>query len=185
MIACLPEISEIRDANLRERVVATWMLAVEEAPYGHLGECAFGPDVPSLSLVEHIRGVVHCAQALAQTMERDFGLGVDHDVMLAGALLHDVSKAMEFKRVDGKVVPTEVGEKLGHATMGVEIARRAGLPMSVVHIIAAHSPYSPVVPRSVEAVLVIYADVASVDLLRFREGILSPRLKPFGLIGAL
>lgn len=74
-------------------------------------------------------------------------LGADVEAAKAGALLHDIGKAMDHN-VEGT-----------HALIGAEFAKRHGVPQKVVNIIASH--HHEVEQESVEAVIVEAADAIS------------------------
>jgi ribonuclease Y len=74
-------------------------------------------------------------------------LGADVDSSKAGALLHDLGKAMDHN-VEGT-----------HASIGAEFCRRHGVPAHVVNAIASH--HHEVEQESVEAVIVEAADAIS------------------------
>lgn len=74
-------------------------------------------------------------------------LGADVEAAKAGALLHDLGKAMDHN-VEGT-----------HALIGAEFAKRHGISQKVVNIIASH--HHEVEQESVEAVIVEAADAIS------------------------
>lgn len=74
-------------------------------------------------------------------------LGADVEAAKAGALLHDLGKAMDHN-VEGT-----------HALIGAEFAKRYGISQKVVNIIASH--HHEVEQESVEAVIVEAADAIS------------------------
>ncbi len=74
-------------------------------------------------------------------------LGADVDVAKAGALLHDLGKAMDHN-TEGT-----------HAQIGAEFAQRFGVNSKVVNVIASH--HHEVEQESVEAVIVEAADAIS------------------------
>jgi len=74
-------------------------------------------------------------------------LGADVEVSKAGALLHDLGKAMDHN-VEGT-----------HAQIGAEFARRYGVNQKVVNAIASH--HHEIEQESVEAVIVEAADAIS------------------------
>jgi ribonuclease Y len=74
-------------------------------------------------------------------------LDADVEVSKAGALLHDLGKAMDHN-VEGT-----------HAQIGADFAKRYGVPTNVVNTIAAH--HHEVEQESVEAVIVEAADAIS------------------------
>jgi len=62
-----------------------------------------------------------------------------------------------FRQSSGET--THMGKHLAHTTIGAHMALKAGLPLEIVHVIAAHSSnYSSISPKSVEAVIVYHAD---------------------------
>jgi ribonuclease Y len=74
-------------------------------------------------------------------------LGADVEVARAGALLHDLGKAIDHN-MEGT-----------HAQLGAEIAKRYGLPAKVVNAIASH--HHEVEQETVEAAIVEAADAIS------------------------
>jgi putative nucleotidyltransferase with HDIG domain len=99
-------------------------------------------------------------------------LKIDMDLVIAGAVLHDVGKAMVGRREGKKVVISDEGRKLTHIMLGAALAREEKLPLDVVHIIFAHTvPYvtfkQSVPPQTVEGVIVHYADFGSGDPIFF------------------
>jgi len=106
---------------------------------------------------------------------------IDHDVMITGALFHDIGKIFEYgyERV---ITPTTEGRLLGHIVMGVEllsreIAQISGFPDSLryklLHILTSHHGryewQSPKRPKCMEAVIVHYADALEAELWQFRQ----------------
>src|SRR5439155_26201415 len=98
----LPELSLIGDADLRERVVRAWAIALAETELERIYDITGAGDWKSPPMKEgsqahHLRGVATMAVGLARGMQQVFpALEVDYDVLIAGALLHDVGKAFEL-----------------------------------------------------------------------------------------
>jgi len=93
------------------------------------------------NVLAHSVETAHIAAMMAAELHADV------DLARAGALLHDLGKAVSHE-VEGP-----------HAIIGAEIAKRYGLPPKVVNAIAAHHHEEE--PLSVEAVLVEAADAIS------------------------
>ncbi len=74
-------------------------------------------------------------------------LGANTDISRMGGLLHDIGKAVDFE-VEGT-----------HATLGAELARRYGVPDSVVNCIESH--HHEAEAQTMEAVIVEAADAIS------------------------
>jgi putative nucleotidyltransferase with HDIG domain len=160
-----PEIDWIGDLQLRERVTQTWALALERGALkpDDLDRIPFTLLVANcpITFMEHKRCVVHIARASALAMQEFMGraLPVDLDVVIAGAILADVGKLLEYEiGPDGKARQSERGEALRHPFTGVALALECGVPDSVCHIIAAHAAEGDLVKRTTEAFIVHHAD---------------------------
>jgi putative nucleotidyltransferase with HDIG domain len=159
-----PELEWIEDESLRERVARTWELALERSPLApeDLERIPFTllvPDCPA-TFMQHKRCVVHIARKGAESMAEFMGhaLDIDLDTVIAGAILADVGKLLEYEEVDGQVRQSDRGRALRHPFTGVALALECGVPDAVCHIIAAHAGEGDMVKRSTEAIIVHHAD---------------------------
>lgn len=159
-----PEIEWITDSVLREQVTKTWELALERSPLrpDDLSRIPFTLLVPNCptTFMEHKRCVVHIARKAGESMTEFMGnaLPIDHDTVIAGAILADVGKLLEYETVEGKTRQSRRGEMLRHPFTGVALAMECGVPDAVCHIIAAHAAEGDLVKRSTEAIIVHHAD---------------------------
>jgi putative nucleotidyltransferase with HDIG domain len=160
-----PEIEWIENSQLREQVTETWIKAFARSPLHpeDLNKIPFTllvPDCP-ITFMEHKRCVVHIARESAQAMQQFMGraLPVNLDTVIAGAILADVGKLLEYELdSDGKSRQSERGEALRHPFTGVALALECGVPDAVCHIIAAHAAEGDLVKRTTEAFIVHHAD---------------------------
>ena len=160
-----PEIEWISNPQLRQQVTETWIKAFERSPLkpDDLNQIPFTlliPNCPS-TFMEHKRCVVHIARDSAQAMQEFMGraLPIDLDTVVAGAILADVGKLLEYELgPDGNTRQSERGEALRHPFTGVALALDCGVPDAVCHIIAAHAAEGDLVKRSTEAFIVHHAD---------------------------
>lgn len=165
--ALWPELEWIDDPDLRSRVIRTWVLAFERSPLepSDLNEIPFTLLVPNCpaTFMEHKRCVVHIARDGARAMREFLGraLKIHMDTVVAGAILADVGKLLEYERVDGEVRQSERGKHLRHPFTGVALALECGVPDGVCHIIATHAAEGDLVTRSTEATIVHHADFMS------------------------
>jgi putative nucleotidyltransferase with HDIG domain len=160
-----PEIDWIQDPQLREQVTQTWIRALERSPLQpeDLNQIPFTLLVSNcpITFMEHKRCVVHIARESARAMHTFMGtaLPIDEDTVIAGAILADVGKLLEYEiGPDGKSRQSERGEALRHPFTGVALALECGVPDSVCHIIAAHAAEGDLVKRTTEAFIVHHAD---------------------------
>jgi putative nucleotidyltransferase with HDIG domain len=159
-----PELEWIQDLGLREQVARTWERAFELSPLApdDLNRIPFTLLVPNCpaTFMEHKRCVVHIARRAAEAMREHMGraLAIDMDIVIAGAILADVGKLLEYENVDGKTRQSRRGEMLRHPFTGVALAMECGVPDAVCHVIAAHAAEGDLVKRSTEATIVHHAD---------------------------
>jgi putative nucleotidyltransferase with HDIG domain len=173
----LPEISEISDPVLRDKVIEVHALALSETEYESIEDippCG-DPGSPPMkrgTQADHYRGVARMAVAMADELERVLGpFGVDRDVLIAGALCHDVGKAYEFSprnRARWDTDTVHAGRPaVRHPVYGVHLGLLAELPEAVIHCIGAHSLHGEgsFVEASLETRIVQYADIAFWEML--------------------
>jgi 3'-5' exoribonuclease len=122
-------------------------------------------------LLEHSLSMVAVARLLAGHYPH-----VDVDLLVCGALLHDMGKAYEYALEEGFAY-SEDGRLVGHIVRGVVLIERAaaelGFPADqlqrLIHLIISHHGTtewgSPIVPKTLEAVL-----LHQIDLLDSRVG---------------
>jgi 3'-5' exoribonuclease len=116
-------------------------------------------------LLEHSLTVAQAVSAISATFP-----GIDRDVAVTGALLHDIGK-LEAYTCEAPIDMTDAGRLQGEIPLGYYRVRRliedvdgfpAGLAQGVLHIILAHHGSlehgSPVVPCTREATLVHMID---------------------------
>ena len=139
----LREVEEIRDAELREKVVEVWALAIARSSFTSIGDIApsGNPGVMTLkrgTQVDHLRGVARLAMGMADDLTANFPeLEIDRDLVIAGALCHDVGKPWEFdpenrKRWESR--PRAAGlPSVRHPAYGAHLCFTVGLPEEVAH----------------------------------------------------
>ena len=166
----LPEIEEINDSDIGDKVVEAWALALAEEDLKAVS------DVPGLgspdsyilrqgSHVNEARGVARLSMRILDEMKEQYpDLEADRDVVIAGALIHDVGKAMEFKasnQARWKQAPHVAGwPPARHSVHGWHICKSVGLPDEIAHIAIGHSLERAFMVRSLECIIVSYADEA-------------------------
>lgn len=114
-------------------------------------------------LVEHMISTTNIALALCDTAEAVYNTKADRDIVVAGALVHDVFKSLTYtERPNGSYAGAALAERLDHLTLGVAELIRRGFPLSIVHIVDSHMgwQHGPIGPRTVEALIVHLADMA-------------------------
>jgi putative nucleotidyltransferase with HDIG domain len=162
-----PELQWIQDPDLQQCTRMTWEKALERSPLKaeDLEQIPFTLLVPGCpaTFMEHKRCVVHIARRSAESMHEFLGkaLSIDMDTVIAGAILADVGKLLEYEMEGGELRQSARGRHLRHPFTGVSLAMECGVPDEVCHIIAAHAAEGDLVRRSTEATIVHHADFMS------------------------
>ena len=167
----LPLIDQIKDEKLRNGVLEVWVKAWEESEWEDVADCPFHVEIQEASLIQHTNFVMTIAMAMASLARDTWHIPVDMDLLLAGAVLHDVCKVLEFAPQEGKPgKQSAIGENLVHGAYGVHLALNAGLPLRVAHLINTHTPQVSKLPKVIEGIFICYADYAAADILLLGKG---------------
>jgi 3'-5' exoribonuclease len=165
-----------------DRVTNPWVRTLLEAILAQHGErLRTWPAAVSVhhayrgGLLEHVLKLAEVGEALARAY------GADADLLLAGAVLHDLGKLDELS-YDGVTSYSRRGNLLGHITIGVGMIRDAagaieGFPEAlrtrIEHLVVAHHGErelgSPVEPMTEEAFILSSIDDLDATLHQFRR----------------
>jgi len=129
-------------------------------------------------ILHHSLFMADVADALAKIYTQ-----VDRDILVAGALLHDIGKTIEYENPIAPVQTAE-GKLCGHVAIGYaefkrivdELDIKSEVPLLLEHMILAHHGTlefgSPVMPATREALL-----LSEIDMLDSRQMILDKALE--------
>jgi 3'-5' exoribonuclease len=126
-------------------------------------------------LLEHSLGVARIALKIAELHSE-----VDRDLILLGALLHDLGKIQELD-MDGEISYSDEGKLLGHIILGSQMIEKLIEGISIdkatriklIHMIASHHGYyewqSPKKPMFLEAKILHLADMMDAEIWKFKS----------------
>ncbi len=158
------------NSQIAMKVANIWHDLWKNSKWENIEDAPFNVQCPGVSLINHTRSVTQGAFELAKVRNNVYGEKFDFDILLAGALLHDVSKLVEYEPGKGGAVKSKKGRLFQHGYIGAHKASCEGLPDEVVHIVICHTNHSRVLPQTPEAIVIYCADVADADLNRLRSG---------------
>ena len=168
--ASLPIVDEIKNAQLREKVIEAWAVSLSENGYTSIEEIE-GSGKPGGYTIgdqaQHVMCVTRLALAMAEIIQSSYGkdMNIERDMLIAAGLCHDVGKPYEYtiaKRALWQSEPERYGNPpLRHTLYGVYIALRVGLPEEIAHVCGCHAPEGELVQRSLLATIIHHADKAS------------------------
>ncbi|MCH8824143.1 MAG: HDIG domain-containing protein [Planctomycetes bacterium] len=173
-----PEIMAITDESLRNKVAAVWNESITTGcggkgwTFDEMRQIKFtllAGDI-DMRFVEHLNSCVKQCIAIADVLNSVFGdrVPINRDYLIAGALLADVGKMLEFdKDSSGNVIKGSYGEALRHPFSGVGLCFKHDVPPEVMHIIATHSHEGDKVQRSIESIIFHHADFVDFDIAKY------------------
>ncbi|MFO7840616.1 MAG: HD domain-containing protein [Fidelibacterota bacterium] len=173
ILSILPEIGEIKNKELQQKVIDIWNEAMDyrgwtkelllAIPFTLLAENV------SIPFIDHVRAVCRMCMAVDDVQEvlhNERRTPVNRDHLIAGALLADVGKLLEYEIIDGKAVKSGYGRYLRHPFSGVGLAFKHGVPEEVMHVIATHSKEGAGEKRSPESIIFHHADFIDFELVK-------------------
>ena len=167
-----PEIEKIENEKLQEKVVKSLEKAINKGgwkeedlqmiPFTLLIPELFEGDnlVPKITIVDHIRAVT---QMCIATYERYETLGLadklNKDELIAGGLLHDVGKFIEYERNSaGKIIQKIEGKLMRRQRLRRIVASVFELPILIRQAIVFHSKEGDKIPRLPEVDIIHRCD---------------------------
>jgi putative nucleotidyltransferase with HDIG domain len=164
LLKFIPEFNLIKDSDLKEKVLKVWDIALKAGDWEakDLQRMPFTLliDPCPCTMVEHIRGVVNVSIGAAKALQSIYQdkIKINEDYLIAGALLHDIGKLVEYKEENGRFIQSNWGKLVRHPISGVGLCYSQDIPEEVMHIIASHSWEGDRCKRTSEAIIVHHAD---------------------------
>jgi hypothetical protein len=150
----IPEFLAIKNETLRVRTKMPYTLLVEDV---------------DISFPEHVSVVCRLCMAMEEVLREAYRdrYHIDRDTLIAGALLADVGKLIEFRKVDGNYQWSEMYRYLRHPFTGVGLCFKHDIPEDVMHIVATHSWEGDRFQRRPESIIFHHADFTDFDLTKW------------------
>jgi len=159
-----PELQEITDLEVRQAVINCWLIALEDSQWNRIEDMPWVPGgAEFITNVQHTRGVTKVGMAMVKTMLSSPDVipdaSINLDTVIAGCLLHDVGKMIEYTGPSNKTGElTPYGEDMLHNILGAHLAMKAGASAEIVHCVRSHRDPDNV-EKSLEAKIVRAADL--------------------------
>ena len=169
LLKFIPEFNLIEDSDLKEKVLKVWDIALTAGGWkvSDLQRMPFTLliDTCPCNMIEHIRGVVNVSIGAAKALQNVYKgkVKINEDYLIAGALLHDIGKLVEYKEENGKYIQSNLGRLVRHPVSGVGLCYSQEIPEEIMHIIASHSWEGDRSKRTPEAIIVHHADFTNFE----------------------
>lgn len=175
-----PDLMNIKDSGLRDKVAAVWNEALTTGCGGKGWTMDELRSIPftllagdiSMTFIDHLNSCCKQCIAIARVLQECFGsqIPINLDYLIAGSLLADCGKPLEFdKDANGKLIKGFYGDMLRHPFSGVAMCYKHNIPPEVMHIVATHSFEGdpPKVTRSIESIIFHHADFVDFDIAKY------------------
>lgn len=173
-----PEISIINNINLQHKVIEVCEEALNIGGWSleDVDKIPFTLEIPNtcISYRMHVRAVTKMVIKIAEEWQI-YGdkYILNKDNLIAGAILHDVGKLIEYEKdIHGNIKKSSLGKNLRHPFSGCALAVKHNIPYEIAHIIANHAKEGDGTLRSPEAVIVNKCDMLNFTVLKSFSGIL-------------
>jgi putative nucleotidyltransferase with HDIG domain len=124
------------------------------------------------SQIKHVHSVTKIALAIYDTLEDIYENETKlRDYVIAGALLHDAGKMMEFKFLEGAQLKDGESPLIRHPLSGAILAAKHQLPEEIIHLIANHSFEGKDSKKTLVSTIVNHADSAAFSYIVMNDKI--------------
>jgi putative nucleotidyltransferase with HDIG domain len=155
------ELNWINDENLRKKVVDIWKEAADRGNWKNIEDAPFTLLIEnSGKLTDHTKRITKLAKSVFDLRKEK----INKDFLIAGALLHDVGKLLEYELKNGKYVKCDYAKKFRHPVSGALLAKELNLPEEIVYIIYAHSKEGDITDRSIESIIINHCDFIDFEI---------------------
>lgn len=169
-------ICSLKNADLRDLLSAIFSDQVTAARFFRAPAAKMHHQPYLGGLLEHTLGVVKACEALGNVYTC-----LDRDLLITGAVLHDIGKIEELTYSED-IDYSDEGRLLGHIVLGLSLVERyidsrenfsPDLKLKVLHMIASHHGeyewQSPKRPKFLEAYILHFADMLDAQVYKFLQ----------------
>ena len=137
-------------------------LSIEDSPASKIDHQSYEG-----GLIEHTVATALIAMEIVKVLEQVYQIDfIDKDLILAGAILHDIYKPLTYHKDGTEYDRSRLGSKIDHTSLIFAEAWNRRFPIELLHILLSHhGDASPAKPRTLEALILHLADFIESNLL--------------------
>ena len=166
-----PAFCQLSSLEEKRQITKVYQDMFERCGWSSIEDACFSPALPDCRLVDHINAVMEGTLAAARCMERYQGIEFDYDNIIVLAMLHDVSKLVEYEPAESGCRETEIGKKIQHGVFAAMLAQKYGFSIHVMNQILTHTPRSKMRPSDKDGALFARVDIGDADMLHYTHGL--------------
>ena len=167
-----PLVEQIQSEQLRQAVVSVWESLLEKSEWDSFEAIPCDLGLTAIPLVQETRNVTNYVIRAAQVYDRGYDeLSINMDYLIAGSLLHNVSRIMEYRPILGGAEKTEEGKIYAEQFLGISEALHYGIPTEVIHMIVSDTSKINMVPATPEALILYFCTRIDMDVRNKMAGL--------------
>ena len=167
-----PLVEQIQSEQLRQAVVSVWESLLEKSKWDSFEAIPCDLGLTAIPLVQETRNVTNYVIRAAQVYDRGYDeLSINMDYLIAGSLLHNVSRIMEYRPILGGAEKTEEGQIYAEQFLGISEALHYGIPTEVIHMIVSDTSKINMVPATPEALILYFCTRIDMDVRNKMAGL--------------
>ena len=179
-----PEIEWIKDPELQAKVVASYVDALKTGGWEpeDMDKIPFTLLIPNcpFSYLEHVRGVTRVAKRAMDEFNaiysaKDAKFTIDNDLLVAGALLHDVGKLVEYDATGNEIRPLDISITKVTLALLINSALLLLIILSVAHWYRKH-PQGSAAPGGFIGFMEMFIMMVNDDIIKSCVG---PKYRKF------
>ena len=170
-------LASFKDENIKKLITAIFDDKMKEKFFIAPAAKGFHHNYIS-GLLEHTLQMCKIGDAVAKLYPDTM---INRDILIAGLLLHDIGKVVEYQNDNGTISLTTEGKLIGHIVIGAELVGKKSeelnidknIELKLKHIILAHHGErefgAAVLPMTIEAFLVHMIDNIDAKMRKFMD----------------
>ncbi|EKJ94930.1 putative hydrolase [Bradyrhizobium lupini HPC(L)] len=165
--ALLPGLETVTGKSA-ERIVEAWSIMWASSAFERLEDVPVSPGL-TCSLIDHTNDVVTMGRAIAAAFCARDKFIFDASALDAALFLHDIDKLLMFRHAADGIERSPVSRQIPHGVLAGMLLSEMGFSEKVISIVTTHATDAPFHVESPEALVMHYADMASIDRVRMKE----------------
>jgi hypothetical protein len=158
IVALYPQINQIKNSDLRNAVIAVWQALWDQSSWSDPAQIPTSSEI-SYPNLPHTQCVVTLCLSMADALEHHHGTPINRDYLIAGAVLQDASKVVEYAPgPEGKAIKSAIGRQFPHGFWCAHLAIEKGIPYEICHVMLTHSSSAAQFPSTLEGKILYFAD---------------------------
>ncbi len=181
---------KIKDENLKNKVIEFLKDPVPTHPEMNRSKFNIENSPASVNyhhkysggLIEHTFSVTNLAIKISEALKKTYGIKINKDLVIAGALLHDIMKPYNYELDENKNLDHTDIFGLDHLTLCVAELYKRNYPLDLIKIVASHhGEHSSTKPGSIEAYIVHFADYIDSEINNVAIKVVRSRAKEMNI----